>query len=138
MGKRKQILRPARSLTINSWRLGIKILERLLDTRGIKLHRVTGKRSWSTATGIYWNPRRGLDELLHEAAHVALNHSDYTVPVKYRVVQEQEAWLWAESACHLWGLPFRYGMANRCFATYTHYVEGAGSWRIRWRHRGRN
>ena len=83
---------------------------------------------------ILWRPRDGFETLLHEAAHVALRHRRGDGPGP-ALGQELDAWLWAEQAAHLWGLPFNYKRANRFFTTYTRLVRGAEGWTIQWQHR---
>ena len=121
-------------LKVEPVRLAGKILGRLLEEYKLKLVISTQSAYASDTRSIHWRPRDGFTVLLHEAAHAALRHKP-TRDRGIRLLNELNAWLWAESACYLWGLPFDYKFADRCFSTYASHVTGAWRWRIKWSHR---
>lgn len=124
-----------KTIRVDTWRLGSKILKRMLGERRLFLKSTRHPSHYDQGSKIlFWNLRNGFDVLLHEAAHIALNHKP-SIDRKVRLMRELEAWIWAEEACHLWGLPFNYPLMDRYFSTYTSHVEGAEKWKINWRHK---
>mgnify|MGYP001613051149 FL=1 len=123
-------------IEVNPERLAAKILKRLMEKqKGYLVVTATLRTHYDPVTRtIYWRPRDGFFTLLHEAAHCALGHAD-SLEIGFRLVQESEAWIWSEEACHLWGLPFNYKRADRYFASYASHVPGGKHWTVGWRHR---
>lgn len=122
-------------IKVDIWRLGSKIIKKALQDLGVQLVRTRGVSYWQPGRAkIGWNPRHGLTSLLHETGHASLCHrSDPDWASK--VGREAEAWVWAEEAAYLWGLPFDYRGADRAFSTYTRRVRGAEGWKVMWRYK---
>jgi hypothetical protein len=68
---------------------------------------------------IHWYVPHGLDGLLHEIGHAKYRHSrdDHTHRGAL-LLQEAEAWLWAEHWARRLGLLFNYASADKDFRTY--------------------
>ena len=127
-------------IEVNPGRLAGKIMRKLLEGyKGTLVVLETGKLKTHydpVTRTIYWRPRDGFFMLFHEAAHRAMDHAaGCTKDFGLRLVQESEAWLWAEEACYLWGFRFDYKKADRFFSTYASHVAGGRHWKIEWRHR---
>ena len=123
-------------LTVDPKLLAGKVLSRLLEQQKGRLVVTTTLKTHYDPQDhtIYWRVEDGFYLLLHEAAHCALNHKDPLV-LSEQIVQESEAWVWAEEACHLWGFLFNYRKADRYFSTYASHVAGGEDWKVKWRHR---
>ena len=123
-------------IEVNPERLAAKILNRLMGRqKGTLVITTVLKTHYDPVTRtVYWRTRDGFFTLFHEAAHCALDHADGP-ELGFRLIQESEAWIWAEEACHLWGFPFDYKRADRYFASYASHVPGGKHWTVGWRHR---
>jgi hypothetical protein len=68
---------------------------------------------------VHWYIPHGLCGLLHEIGHAKHRHSrDKKTHRAVEILQEAQAWLWAEYWCKRLGILFDYPDANKSFRTY--------------------
>ena len=91
---------------------------------GIRLKSVL--RNIRSASGLYtpkekeieWYIGNGLTVLLHEIGHAHLRHNNTGLPWRARLIEEVEAWLWAEKTARKEKILFDYPQADECFEVY--------------------
>lgn len=67
---------------------------------------------------IEWYIGNGLTVLLHEIGHAHLRHNNTQLPWRARLIEEVEAWLWAEKIARKEKITFDYPKADACFEAY--------------------
>ena len=68
---------------------------------------------------VAWYPLHGLHGLIHEIGHAKFKHGRTDATRRgVEVLQEAQAWLYAEYWCKRLGIPFDYADADKSFRTY--------------------
>jgi hypothetical protein len=86
---------------------------------------------------IQWWTGDGLTTLLHELGHHVLRHNQ-KVSWRAEIMEEVEAWLWAEKTARLEKIDFDYKMAEESFAGYFTSAKRRQAVSIIWRWRNGN
>lgn len=81
-----------------------------------------------------WSVTQGMSTLLHELGHKRCKH-DLTHQAPDDLLDEAEAWLWAEKRAHAHGIRFDYEGAEAWFETYARRRYKRGMVKIVWRYR---
>ena len=82
---------------------------------------------------IEWYIGNGLTILLHEIGHAHLRHNNTKLPWRARLIEEVEAWLWAEKIARKEKIPFEYDKADECFEVYFENARRRQLCFINWR-----
>ena len=86
---------------------------------------------------ISWNVSQGLNALLHELGHHRLKHDRLELRKKGvhidEILEEAEAWLWAEERAYRHDIPLDYADADKWFESYCNYHWKKGVVAIQWR-----
>lgn len=67
---------------------------------------------------IKWYVLSGFTILLHEIGHCYLRHTNMKLTWRGKLIEEVEAWLWAEKIARKEKLSFNYETAEGCFKIY--------------------
>jgi len=83
---------------------------------------------------VFWCVGDGLSALLHELGHAVLRHRK-ELPWRANMVQEVEAWLWAEKTARKESIPFDYGGAEDDMKAYFRDAKKRPLFTINWRYK---
>lgn len=84
---------------------------------------------------ITWCVLAGLTILLHEIGHCYLRHTNEDLPWRARLIEEVEAWLWAEKIARKEKMSFDYPKAEEAFGVYFDEAKRRQLCFINWRWR---
>lgn len=84
---------------------------------------------------IVWYIGDGLSVLLHEIGHAVLRHHDTSATWRQCIIEEVEAWLWAESIARKERIVFDYKGAEKWFNTYFVNSSRPIMVKINWRYK---
>lgn len=82
---------------------------------------------------IKWYILSGLLYLLHEIGHSYLRHNNTETSWRMYIMEEVEAWLWAEKTARKEKIPFDYDLAEGCFEVYFQNAKRRQLVTINWR-----
>ena len=82
---------------------------------------------------INWYIGGGLTTLLHEIGHAVLRHHNTEAPWRSKIIEEAEAWLWAEKTARKEHIQFDYAAASKWFGTYFSASKRRQLVNINWR-----
>ena len=82
---------------------------------------------------IHWYIGAGLTALLHEIGHAVLRHHNTAASWRQQIIEEVEAWLWAEKTARKEKITFDYVSAEKWFKTYFSSAKRLQLVNINWR-----
>jgi len=82
---------------------------------------------------IKWYVLSGFGILLHEIGHAYLRHHNVKIPWRVTIMEEVEAWLWAEKIARKEKIPFDYVVAEGAFEHYFDLAKRRQQVFINWR-----
>ena len=95
-------------------------------------------REWETPRPIKWYICDGLQILLHEIGHHVMRHTNTDATWRQEVLEEVEAWLWAEKTARKESILFDYAVAEKWFLTYFSSVNRRQLVLINWKWKNGN